>query len=128
MVGRLGAAGERLEPADASVFNLPAVASGSAVLLVNDIWSSPAISAFSAGAPPLYGTRTRFKPDIVLNNSPDKWLALPMPEDASESGFGADFACARSSLSVETGSALLTERYYCASTMRATAEKSLIAS
>ena len=49
-------------------------------------------------------------PATVLNNSPDRWFALPIPEDAYNSGCGWLFAKASSSLTDVTGSALLTDR------------------
>jgi hypothetical protein len=38
--------------------------------------------AIPDGAEPRYGTCNMFTPAIILNNSPDIWIEVPMPDDA----------------------------------------------
>jgi hypothetical protein len=78
--------------------------------LVKETCTSPAINAASAGAPPLYGTWTISIPAMLLNNSPERWFALPMPDEAYEMRGLRVRAYVISSLTDFTGTALLTER------------------
>ena len=67
-----GAIGERFAPVTASVFSRPAFAWVMATLLVKETCTSPAISAASAGAPPLYGTWVISMPAMCVNSAPDR--------------------------------------------------------
>ena len=73
---------ERLAVVTASALILPALTCGTAVggeENISCVW--PAIRSIIAGAPPLYGTWTMSIPAMLLNNSPDRWPALPLPDE-----------------------------------------------
>jgi hypothetical protein len=63
----------------------------------------PPTRSFSAGAVPLYGTLSKSIPACCLNSSVSRCVAPPMPEIATDIGFGDDFASAISSATFFAG-------------------------
>src|SRR5450759_1652530 len=82
-VGTSGSSGERFAVVTASARNLPAlmwaIDDGK---LSNVTCTWPPSRSVSIGAEPLYGICVIFRPVIILNNSPDRWIEVPLPEDA----------------------------------------------
>ena len=51
-------------------------------MLSNITSTCPLIMSVSAGAEPRYGTWVIFTPVIAMNNSSDRWIEVPFPDDA----------------------------------------------
>src|SRR5258706_1094028 len=104
IVGRLGAANERLALVTASAFNLPVFTCGSAggmLLNIND--TLPPRRSVSAGTAPLYGMWTILTPAMVLNSSPARCCGVPLPGEPKVSSPGRDFATTINSLTELAG-------------------------
>ena len=81
-VGTSGSAGSRAIPVIASARRRPARICGSKVTSPSKInCTSPALTACSAGAPPLYGTCTRSTPARLLNISAARCGGVALPAD-----------------------------------------------
>src|SRR5687767_14143754 len=103
-VGTSGTAGLRAGVVTASARIRPAFTLVTAGGIVEKTSAtSPASSACTAGALPLYGTWIRSTPAMVLNVSPDRCNIVPLPEDAYGICPGRDLASAISSLTDFTG-------------------------
>ena len=69
------------------------------------ICASPAATAMSAGAAPLYGTCVMLMPAIILNSSPARWPVPASPEEPKLIVPGFALASAISSFTEAAGSA-----------------------
>ncbi|MNR00373.1 hypothetical protein D3C85_1161430 [compost metagenome] len=104
IVGTLGSASERVAPVTPSALTLPVEMYCTWLDTVSNIIEMrPPSKSVNAAAEPLYGTWTISMPAIDLNNSPDKWLELPLPAEPKVSAPGFCLASATSSLTLLTG-------------------------
>ncbi len=126
IVGTSGRPGVRLSAVTAIGRSCPALmpgmaASGSA----NDSWTSPPISAVTAGPPPLNGTCTMSRPVMVLNSSPARWGRLPLPAELKKNFPGCALMSAISSASVLAGTEGCTTRMLVTEVMSVIGARSL---
>src|SRR4029453_15257097 len=97
-VGTSGSAGARVLEVTASARSLPALICGSdGGRLSNISCTWPLRRSAKAGALPLYGTCVICTPAITLKSSPDRWIDVPLPDDAKLSFPGLALAQAMSS-------------------------------
>src|SRR4029079_7266367 len=125
-VGTSGSAAERSALVTASARNLPALMNESDDGRLSNInCTCPPIRSVSAGLLPLYGTCVISTPVIVLNSSPDRWIDVPLPDDAKLSLPGFAFAYAISSCTDLNGNDGLTTSTFGTPATRITGAKSL---
>src|SRR5439155_4546680 len=81
--GTSGNAGARDALVTASARSFPALMNASDEGRLSNInWTWPPMRSVSAGALPLYGTCVICTPVMALNSSPERWIDVPLPDDA----------------------------------------------
>src|SRR6187455_3653010 len=103
-VGICGSASARVRLETAIGFTrlilMNAIAAGSEE---NITWTWPLARSVSAAGAPLYGTCVQVTPVIERNSSPDRWVMVPVPADATLIAPGLALASAIKSFIVLTG-------------------------
>src|SRR6185436_3181520 len=69
----------------------------------NITWTGPLARSVSAAGAPLYGTCVQVTPVIERNSSPERWVMVPVPADATLMAPGLALASALKSFTVLSG-------------------------